>query len=60
MIFNFKNRKIFWDIPKWNRGQTKWDGGSNSYSLIGVLIFKINISPNKQTFPMHITIMKIS
>ena len=19
---------MFWDIPKWNRGQTKWDGGS--------------------------------
>ena len=19
---------IFWDIPKWNRGQIKWDGGS--------------------------------
>ena len=19
---------IFWDIPKWNRRQTKWDGGS--------------------------------
>ena len=28
MTFIFKNRTIFWDIPKWNRGQTKWDGGS--------------------------------
>ena len=29
MTFIFRNRTIFWDIPKWNRGQTKWDGGSN-------------------------------
>ena len=28
MSFIFRNRTIFWDIPKWNRGQTKWDGGS--------------------------------
>ena len=28
MTFIFRNRTIFWDIPKWNRGQTKWDGGS--------------------------------
>ena len=28
MAFIFKNRTIFWDIPKWNRGQIKWDGGS--------------------------------
>ena len=28
MVFIFRNRTIFWDIPKWNRGQTKWDGGS--------------------------------
>ena len=31
----------------------------NSYFLIGVLISKINIFPNKQTFHIHITIMKI-
>ena len=31
----------------------------NSYSLEGVLISKINIFPNKQTFHMHIKIMKI-
>ena len=29
MIFIFRNRTIFWDILKWNRGQKKWDGGSN-------------------------------
>ena len=29
MTFIFRNRTIFWDILKWNRGQTKWDGGSN-------------------------------
>ena len=28
MTFIFRNRTIFWDIPKRNRGQTKWDGGS--------------------------------
>ena len=28
MTFIFKNKTIFWDIPKQNRGQTKWDGGS--------------------------------
>ena len=29
--FIFRNMTIFWDIPKWNRGQTKWDGGSRWY-----------------------------
>ena len=29
MTFIFRNRTIFWDISKWNRGQKKWDGGSN-------------------------------
>ena len=28
MTFIFRNRTIFWDIPKWNRGQTTWDRGS--------------------------------
>ena len=28
MTFIFRNRTIFWDILKWNRGQTKWDGES--------------------------------
>ena len=28
MTFIFRNNTIFWDIPKWNKGQTKWDGGS--------------------------------
>ena len=32
--------------------------GCNNYSLVGVLISKINIFSNKQTFHMHITIMK--
>ena len=31
----------------------------NSYFLIGVLISKINIFPNKQNFYMHIIIIKI-
>jgi len=33
--------------------------GCNSYSLVDVLISKINIFTNKQTFHMHIIIMKI-
>ena len=28
MTFIFKNRTIFWDISKWNKGQKKWDEGS--------------------------------
>ena len=28
MTFTFRNRTIFGDISKWNRGQKKWDGGS--------------------------------
>ena len=32
---------------------------SNSYSLVGVIISKINIFLSKQIFPMHITIIKI-
>ena len=28
MTFIFRNRIIFWDILKWNKGQTKWDRGS--------------------------------
>ena len=46
MTFIFRNKTIFWDISKWNRGQKKWDGGSNSYSyslvmflLQGIIIF---------------------
>ena len=31
MTFIFRNRKIFWDISKWNREQKKKkSGGSNS------------------------------
>ena len=28
MTFIFRNRTIFWDNSKWNRGQKKWNGGS--------------------------------
>ena len=35
MTFIFRNRSIFWDIPKWNRGQTKWNEGSSIY-LMGI------------------------
>ena len=34
IIFTFRNRIIFWDIPKQNRGQTNWDGGSNNDNKI--------------------------
>ena len=37
MTFIFRNRTIFWDILKWNRGQKKWDGGSIKLGLIKVL-----------------------
>ena len=33
MIFIFRNRTIFWDISKWNRGQKKWNGGNISLNL---------------------------
>ena len=33
MTFIFRNRTIFWDILKWNRGQKKWDGGSINFFL---------------------------
>ena len=33
--------------------------GFNSYFLVGVIISKINIFPNKQTFHMCIKILKI-
>ena len=35
MTFIFKNMAIFWDILKWNRGQTKW--GRRQY------VYKINV-----------------
>ena len=28
ITFIFRNETIFWDILKWNRGQTKWHIGS--------------------------------
>ena len=31
MTFIFRNKTIFWDILKWNRGQIKWDGGNIYY-----------------------------
>ena len=54
MTFIFRNRTIFWDILKWNRGQTKWDGGSNIFHNYWPIVFihnkswingKINVSP---------------
>ena len=33
MTFIFRNRTIFWDISKWNRGQKKWDRASTCFSL---------------------------
>ena len=39
MTFIFRNRTIFWDISKWNIGQTKWDGGS-IYNLYKSIIYK--------------------
>ena len=39
MNFIFRNRKIFWDISKWNKGQKKWDGGSIKEFVIVALLF---------------------
>ena len=33
MTFIFRNKTIFWDISKWNRGQKKWDGESINFSM---------------------------
>ena len=35
MTFIFRNRTIFWDISKWNRGQKKWDKGSITFEKKG-------------------------
>ena len=51
MTFIFRNRTIFWDISKWNRGQTKWDGGSISHrgdffpriSIFSFLSFEVEL-----------------
>ena len=43
MTFIFRNRTIFWDIPKWNKGQTKWDGGSNNLYFTFLLILWTNL-----------------
>ena len=40
MTFIFRNKTIFWDISKWNRGQKKWDGGSISFSIfLDIMIY---------------------
>ena len=31
MTFIFRNRTIFWNISKWNKGQKKWDRESNFF-----------------------------
>ena len=36
MNFIFRNRPTFWDIPKWNRRQTNWDG-ENIYLYFSIL-----------------------
>ena len=37
MTFIFRNRTVFWDISKWNRGQKKWDGGSRIFVLYYII-----------------------
>ena len=62
MTFIFRNRTIFWDISKWNRGQKKWDGGSNFLTLEPETkkqepktsqnwVLTTNFSPFKDGFP---------
>ena len=44
---------LFWDISKWNRGQTKWDGGSN-YMMVLYQISKLSaLKFAKATNPGH-------
>ena len=33
MTFIFRNKTIFQDISKQNRGQEKWDGGSTNHKI---------------------------
>ena len=42
MNFIFGNRTIFWDIPKWNRWQTNWDG-ENIYLYLSILNSEIAV-----------------
>ena len=60
MTFIFRNRTIFWDISKWNRGQTKWDGGSKlvrlgiKYVVYPILKDYIAFKPNKSNIFTYI------
>ena len=47
MTFIFRNRTIFWDIPKWNKGQTKWNGESILLYIFKVDVSKIFTKPKK-------------
>ena len=42
MTFIFRNRTIFWDILKWNKGQTKWDGGSKTVNHVSIFHPSLN------------------
>ena len=63
MTLIFRNWTTFWDIPKWNRGQTKWDGGSinlpNSHLPLEPLIVNYILSKKKSLayLPMHTPII---
>ena len=51
MIFIFRNKTIFWDISKWNRGQKKWDGGSSLLEcniIMQYCILSPFLSPSKK------------
>ena len=43
MTFIFRNRTIFWDISKWNKGQKKWDGGSNNFFTIHLIYVHLKL-----------------
>ena len=43
MTFIFKNMTIFWDIPKWNRGQTNWDRSIILWNIFHLSQFPIYI-----------------
>ena len=43
MTFIFRNRTIFWDISKWNRGQKSGTEGVYIYIYIHARTTKINL-----------------
>ena len=52
MTFIFRNRTIFWDISKWNNGQTNYDGRSISYlnQILFLIVVNIEVGNKDSSF----------